>query len=251
MPDNPLTTSVSAPTSPILGSKRQHQLDIRDFAGNAKRITVECNRQHLRISGNGNKVFVACNAGKLEVLGNGNRVKILDNSDGKVNIIGNNTKIYLCNESIVGKSHTNVKLTGLNGSVKLVSSEELRKNNCKTHPSSPNTTTAQSNDENCAKQTTSKTAPSSPISRSPPSTTSSSHHLNVDELLRQFDQQFSLITNYGISVNNINVSLDSLLPTTTINSHINCSSMSSVHIGTCKDVRLTAAKSSLVINHSS
>lgn len=238
------TTSVSAPTSP---TPTKRILDIREYAGNAKRITVECNRQHLRISGNGNKVFVACNAGKLEVLGNGNRVKILDNSAGKVNIIGNNTKIYLSSESVAGKSQTNVKFTGLNGSVKLVSIEELRKN--KSQATSP---PPKSPSDDCGKTklnhpqknlATDQSSLSCPINHF---RQSASQLMTSEELLRQFDQHFCLITDYGISVNNINVSLDSL-PT---NSHINCSSLASVHIGTCKDVRLTAAQSSLVINHS-
>lgn len=242
MPDTPLTTSVSAPSSPIA---HKRLLDIQDLAGNAKRITVECNRQHLRISGNGNKVFVACNLGKLEVLGNGNRVKILDNTEGKVNIIGNNTKIYLSSESILGKSHTNVKLTGLNGSVKLVSSDELRKN--RSQPTSP--TTKHPIDDDCEKtksnQTAFKTTPS-PTPRPDQIRFQPTSQLTPDELFRQFDQQLCLITDYGISMNNINMSLDSL-PT---KCHIKCSSQSSVHIGTCNDVRLKAANSSLIINHS-
>lgn len=243
MSDTPSTTSVSAPTSPTLNKRT---LDIREFAGNAKRITVECNRQHLRISGNGNKVFVACNAGKLEVLGNGNRIKILDNTAGKVNIVGNNTKIYLSSESVMGKSHTNVKFTGLNGAVKLVSSEELRKT--KSQPTSPTSTKHTIDD--CVKipvdqLATSKTAPSC-NDHFRQSTDQSSAS---DELLRQFDHRFCSITDYGLAVNNINVSLDNL-PTTSSH-HIHYSSRSSIHIGTCQDVRLTAAKSSLVINHSS
>lgn len=235
MSDLPSTTSVSAPTSPTPHHKRS--LDIREFAGNAKRITVECNRQHLRISGNGNKVYVACNAGRLEVLGNGNRIKILDNTAGKVNIVGNNTKVYLSSDTTVeGKSHTNVRFTGLNGSVKMVSADELRK---KSHPSSPTL----SNDTAAA-----PTAPSS-----------SHHHQRChhhderripsdDELFRRFEQQrFRVITDdCGISVNSINVSLDSL-PT---NSHLNGASLSSIHIGSCRDVRLDGAVSCLVINQS-
>lgn len=111
----------------------------REFCGNAKRITVETNCQHLRIVGNDNRIFVHRNVGRLEVLGNANRVRVLDNRrGGRISYVGNGGRVYVCGDAAVtGKTVSeaaaapattaavDVRYTGINGSVRLVSREEL------------------------------------------------------------------------------------------------------------------------------
>lgn len=118
-------------------------LPYREFCGNAKRITVETNCQHLRIVGNDNRIFVHLNVGRLEVLGNANRVRVLDNRrGGRISYVGNGGRVYLCGDAAVTgatpvptssessdavTSAVDVRYTGINGSVRLVSREELLK----------------------------------------------------------------------------------------------------------------------------
>lgn len=115
------------------------QLKLEEFVGNNKRITIKNNQKYLRIIGNGNRLFVHSNVGKLEVIGNSNRINILDNCvGGKVKYIGNSGKISVCStdlgETISNKNR--IKYTGVNGSVKLVSREEMLKKSLALSPPS-------------------------------------------------------------------------------------------------------------------
>lgn len=127
----PATTSAPQPST---RSKKPTATDLpyREYCGNAKRITVESNCQHLRIIGNGNRIFVHRNHGRLEVLGNSNRVRVLENrSGGRISYTGNGGRVYLCRDSPAtsegSSSEAVVRYTGVNGTVRLAAREELLK----------------------------------------------------------------------------------------------------------------------------
>lgn len=103
------------------------RLPFREYCGNSKRITVESNCQHLRVVGNSNRIFVHLNVGRLEVLGNANRVRVLENGrSGRISYTGNGGRVYLCGDADgTPSSVTDVRYTGCNGSVRLISRVEM------------------------------------------------------------------------------------------------------------------------------
>lgn len=91
-----------------------------DYIGNNKKYSISENKHHVRIIGNGNKIYLTTNSGTLDIIGNSTNVRIINNC-GSVVFTGNNGKILLGNDSPV----KSVKYVGSNGSVKLVSRDEL------------------------------------------------------------------------------------------------------------------------------
>lgn len=99
-------------------SKSSERTD--EYIGNNKKYSINENKHHIRIIGNGNKIHLTTNSGTLEIIGNSTNVRIIDNC-GSVIFTGNNGKILLGNDSSV----KSVKYVGSNGSIKLVSKDEL------------------------------------------------------------------------------------------------------------------------------
>lgn len=195
------------------------QLKLEEFVGNNKRITIKNNQKYLRIIGNGNRLFVHSNIGKLEVIGNSNRINILDNSvGGKVKYIGNSGKISVCSNGILDETISNknaIKYTGVNGSVKLVSREEMLKKSLAASPTSlPRRTEHQT-------ITTTANTPSpsreQQITKTLPETSSISHHVHglgrsQDDLTNKFNRKFrNAFANDSLIVKNMNSSMQNMV----------------------------------------
>lgn len=191
------------------------QLKLEEFVGNNKRITIKNNQKYLRIIGNGNRLFVHSNVGKLEVIGNSNRINILDNCvGGKVKYIGNSGKISVCNNDM-GETMSNknrIKYTGVNGSVKLVSREDMLK---KSLASSPTTLTRPERTNSATTDTLS--SPCDQQITNPLSETSTMPHpvyglgRSQDDLTNKFNRKFrKAFANDSLIVKNMNSSMQNM-----------------------------------------
>lgn len=130
----PSAPANSASSQPQSANSSSSQLPFREFCGNAKRITVESNCQHLRIVGNDNRIFVHRNAGRLEVLGNGNRVRVLEQRRAaRITYVGNGGRVYVA-VAVADSEAVDVRYTGVNGAVRLVSREELLRKSRSSQP---------------------------------------------------------------------------------------------------------------------
>lgn len=199
-------------TEPISQPLRQSsQLKLQEFVGNNKRINIKNNQKYLRIIGNGNRLFVHSNVGKVEVIGNSNRINIMDNCvGGKVKYIGNSGKISVCRTDM-GETMSNmhaIKYSGVNGSVKLISREEMLKKSLASLPTSlpqqaiiANTTSPPRN-----QQTT------NPLSE----TSTISHQVyglgrSQDDLTNKFNRKFcKAFANDSLIVKNMNSSMQNM-----------------------------------------
>lgn len=223
-------------------NKSNKNLQLEEYVGNAKRITIKNNQKHLRIIGNGNRVFVHLNAGKLEIIGNSNRVRIFENcATARIKYIGNNGRIYLCNRSGSGSSETtkekqqppqsnNVRYSGVNGCVRLVSEDDFLKKS-KANKAENNVEKSTSMDK--------KSSPASPSTSSPPPPPPPAYGLSQDDLTNKFNKKFQRVIAAGdcLIVNNMNMSLQDLCDLR----HLSIDSRPTISIG-------TTAQSNLVIN---
>lgn len=193
------------PTEPT--TQPSAHLKLEEFVGNNKRITIKNNQKYLRIIGNGNRLFVHSNVGKLEVIGNSNRINILDNSvGGKVKYIGNSGKISVCSndtgETIPKKN--NIKYSGVNGTVKLVSREEMLKKSLASLPTSLSS----------PQQTFTANTMSPPRDQQiikPLSEKSTITHRSQDDLTNKFNRKFrKAFANDSLIVKNMNSSMQNM-----------------------------------------
>lgn len=117
---------------------------LKEYIGNNKRYSIGENNRNIRIIGNGNKIYVETNSGTIEIIGNSTNLRILNNC-GSVAFTGNNGTVLLGKDSAV----KSIKFIGCNGTIKLVSKEELLVKKTTKLMSSPPLQTSQLSHDDC------------------------------------------------------------------------------------------------------